>query len=64
MSNFLQNKPFHYFSSYGTDTSATLLDGVDCSSSSYLTLEQCTLTTTISLTCSSDSEDAYVVCCK
>ena len=64
MPQFLHNKPFHYSSSYGTDTSATLLDDVDCSSSSYLTLQQCTLTTTISLTCTSNSEDAYVVCCK
>uniref|UniRef100_A0A1X7U8B7 SRCR domain-containing protein n=1 Tax=Amphimedon queenslandica TaxID=400682 RepID=A0A1X7U8B7_AMPQE len=47
---------------YGTDFNATLLDDVSCSSSNYLTLQQCTLTTFISSTCSLDSYDAYVVC--
>uniref|UniRef100_A0A1X7U6Z7 SRCR domain-containing protein n=1 Tax=Amphimedon queenslandica TaxID=400682 RepID=A0A1X7U6Z7_AMPQE len=47
---------------YGTDFNATLLDDVSCSSSNYLTLQQCTLTTSISSTCFLDSYDAYVVC--
>ena len=50
--------------SYGTDNSATILDDVSCSSSNYLTLQQCYITRTISSTCSLDSNDAYVFCCK
>uniref|UniRef100_A0A1X7VFW6 SRCR domain-containing protein n=1 Tax=Amphimedon queenslandica TaxID=400682 RepID=A0A1X7VFW6_AMPQE len=48
--------------SYGTDTAATVLDDVNCFSSSYLTLQQCSLSTIIKSSCTSDSEDAYVSC--
>ncbi|XP_011405889.2 PREDICTED: lysyl oxidase homolog 2-like [Amphimedon queenslandica] len=47
---------------YGTDTLATILDDVNCFSSSYLTLEQCSLSTFIKSSCTSDSYDAYVSC--
>ena len=50
--------------SYGTDNSNTLLDDVNCYNSNYLTLQQCSVSTSISSTCSLDSQDAYVVCCK
>ncbi|XP_019849174.1 PREDICTED: deleted in malignant brain tumors 1 protein-like isoform X2 [Amphimedon queenslandica] len=48
--------------SYGTDTTSTTVDDVDCASSSYLTLEQCTLSIIIKSSCISNSEDAYVSC--
>uniref|UniRef100_A0A1X7VF72 SRCR domain-containing protein n=1 Tax=Amphimedon queenslandica TaxID=400682 RepID=A0A1X7VF72_AMPQE len=49
-------------SSYGTDRTATILAGINCAESSYLTLEQCNVTTNISSSCTSDSEDVYVSC--
>uniref|UniRef100_A0A1X7TIM3 SRCR domain-containing protein n=1 Tax=Amphimedon queenslandica TaxID=400682 RepID=A0A1X7TIM3_AMPQE len=49
-------------SSFGIDYNATILDDVSCSSSSFLTLEQCSLTTIISITCSLNSNDAFVTC--
>ncbi|XP_011409236.2 PREDICTED: neurotrypsin-like [Amphimedon queenslandica] len=49
-------------SSYGTDTAATIVDDVNCFSSSYLTLEQCNLSTVIKSYCVSNSYDAYVSC--
>ncbi|XP_019861239.1 PREDICTED: macrophage receptor MARCO-like [Amphimedon queenslandica] len=51
-------------SSYGTDTAATIVDDVKCTLSTYLTLDQCRLTTTISSFCASDTEDIYVSCSK
>ncbi|XP_019849178.1 PREDICTED: deleted in malignant brain tumors 1 protein-like isoform X2 [Amphimedon queenslandica] len=48
--------------SYGTDAAATIVDDVDCFSSSYLTLQQCSLSTDIKSSCISDSEDVYVSC--
>ena len=53
-----------YVYSYGTDTRSTLLDNVDCSSSSYLVLLQCSYSTVISSLCVSNYYDAYVSCCK
>ncbi|XP_019855766.1 PREDICTED: neurotrypsin-like isoform X1 [Amphimedon queenslandica] len=52
-------------SSYGTDSSATIIDDVSCSNSNYLTLQQCTLSTSISTLSSCSlrtSYDAYVAC--
>ncbi|XP_019849189.1 PREDICTED: deleted in malignant brain tumors 1 protein-like [Amphimedon queenslandica] len=47
---------------YGTDTAATILADVNCGSSSYLTLEQCSFSRIISSSCTSNSEDVYVSC--
>uniref|UniRef100_A0A1X7VEB2 SRCR domain-containing protein n=1 Tax=Amphimedon queenslandica TaxID=400682 RepID=A0A1X7VEB2_AMPQE len=41
--------------SYGTDAAATIVDDVDCFSSSYLTLQQCSLSTDIKSSCISDN---------
>ncbi|XP_011405883.1 PREDICTED: neurotrypsin-like [Amphimedon queenslandica] len=48
--------------SYGIDTAATLIDDVKCASSSYLTLKQCSFSTIIKSSCTSNSEDVYVSC--
>ena len=53
-----------YFYSYGTDTNSTLLEDVNCSSSSYLVLLQCNYNFHYSSYCNSHSHDAFVVCCK
>ena len=50
--------------SYGTDTLAMLWDDVNCASSSYLSIAQCSYSTIIDSGCSSNSYDATVYCCK
>ena len=50
--------------SYGTDTKLTLLEDVDCSSSSYLVLLQCSYSTVITSDCNDHDLDVFVVCCK
>uniref|UniRef100_A0A1X7VEA7 SRCR domain-containing protein n=1 Tax=Amphimedon queenslandica TaxID=400682 RepID=A0A1X7VEA7_AMPQE len=47
---------------FGYDGTATILNRVNCASTSYLTLEQCSFSTSISSTCTSDTEDVYVSC--
>ena len=51
-------------SRFGTDTAAILLEDVDCSTSSYLVLLQCSYNYQYSSYCIDDSRDAFVVCCK
>ena len=51
-------------SRFGTDTNAILLEDVDCSTSSYLVLLQCSYNYQYSSYCNDDSRDAFVVCCK
>ena len=41
-----------------------LLEDVDCSSSSYLVLLQCSYSTVISSYCNDNTRDAFVACCK
>ena len=55
---------FIFFNSYGTDTASTLLEDVDCRSSSYLVLLQCSYRSQISSYCNNDTRDAFVACCK
>ncbi|XP_019849190.1 PREDICTED: deleted in malignant brain tumors 1 protein-like [Amphimedon queenslandica] len=47
---------------FGNDRAATILNRVNCDSTSYLTLEQCSFSTFISSTCTSDTQDVYVSC--
>ena len=49
---------------YGTDINPVLIEDVDCSSSSYLVLLQCSYSTLISSYCNDNDHDVYVVCCK
>ena len=49
---------------YGTDSNVMLFEDVSCSSSNYLVLLQCSVAFQHSSYCSSDSRDAFVVCCK
>ena len=49
---------------YGTDINPVLLEDVDCSSSSYLVLLQCSYSTLISSYCNDNDRDVFVVCCK
>ena len=58
------NHNISYFYSFGRDTRLTLLDNVDCSSSGYLVLLQCSYSTVISSYCNDHDHDAFVVCCK
>ena len=53
-----------YLYSYGTDANSTLLEDVDCSSSSYLVLLQCSYRSPYSTYCNDNNRDAVVVCCK
>ena len=51
--------------SYGTDYLPMKWDDVDCSSSSYLSISQCSYSTFIDFGCSNtNSYDATVYCCK
>ena len=51
--------------SYGTDYYGMKIDDVSCSSSSYLSIAQCSFSTYIDSGCTnSDSYDATVYCCK
>ena len=49
--------------SYGTDYYGMKIDDVTCSSSSYLSIAQCTFSTIIDSGCT-NSYDATVYCCK
>ena len=51
-------------SRYGTDTNPVLLEDVDCSTSNYLVLLQCSYSYRYSSYCNDHSRDAFVVCCK
>ena len=60
MSQF--NFPFY---SYGTDTLSVKMDDLNCGSNNYLTIFQCSFSTTIDSGCiNSNSYDATVYCCK
>ena len=51
--------------SYGTDYLRIKLGGVDCASSHYLSIAQCSYSTDIDSGCiNSNSYDATVYCCK
>ena len=50
--------------SYGTDTLSMKWDDVNCASSSYLSIAQCSYSTYIDSGCRHDSYDATVYCCK
>ena len=50
--------------SYGSGINPVLLEDVDCSSSDYLVLLQCSYSTVISSYCNDDYRDVFVVCCK
>ena len=51
--------------SYGTDYYGMKIDDVSCSSSSYLSIAQCSFSTYIDSGCNnSNSYDATVYCCK
>ena len=50
--------------SYGIDNSPTLLDDVHCPSPGYLTVLQCSYSTSIDSGCSSNSNDVTVHCCE
>ena len=57
----------YYFSSYsyGTDYLLMKWDDVNCASTSYLSIAQCTYSTYIDNGCiNSNSYDATVYCCK
>ena len=49
---------------YGTDLRSTILEDVDCSSSAYLTISQCSFSTLYSSYCQSNSRDVIVICCE
>ena len=55
---------FHLLYSYGNDTNSMLLEDVDCSSSNYLVLLQCSYRSRYSFYCNDHDRDAFVVCCK
>ena len=65
--NFLQCNNFFYciHYSYGTDSFHMKWDDVNCASSSYLSIAQCSYSTYIDSGCTnSNSYDATVYCCK
>ena len=49
---------------YGTDTLPTVIDDLSCSQSSYLTIFQCSYSSSIDSGCSNDNSDVAVTCCK
>ena len=49
--------------SYGTDYNPMLLDDVNCANNNYLTILQCSFSTSIDSGCTSNSYDATVYCC-
>ena len=50
--------------SYGTDSRNFVLDDVSCSTSSYLTILQCSYSSYIDSICTEDYDDVTVSCCK
>ena len=54
----------YIINSYGTDTASSVLEDVDCYSSSYLVLLQCSYSSRYSTYCNNDIRDVFVVCCK
>ena len=56
---------FNIIISYGTDSLSMKWDDVNCASSSYLSIAQCSYSTYIGSGCAiSNSYDATVYCCK
>ena len=65
MSVVVSNDAHLYFYSYGTDYLHMKWDDVNCASSSYLSIAQCSYSTYIDSGCTnSNSYDATVYCCK
>ena len=54
----------YIFNRYGADPASTLLEDVDCYSSSYLVLLQCSYSSQYSTYCNINIRDAFVACCK
>ena len=50
--------------SFGVDPYNIILDNVDCSTSSYLVILQCSFSTSIHSNCISGRDDASVTCCE
>ena len=55
---------FLCFHRFGIDTSPTVLNNVDCSTSSYLVILQCDYKTSPPLFSCTDDDDVSVVCSK
>ena len=56
---------FFYYSSYGNDNASIEISNLNCSSSSYLTIYQCSYSTFVDSGCiNNDTYDATVYCCK
>ena len=55
---------FFFHIRYGTDFRSTILEDVDCSSSAYLTISQCSFRTVYSSYCQLNSRDVIVTCCE
>ena len=53
-----------FLCSFGTDYVSTKWDDFSCADSNYLSVAQCTYSTSIDSDCNSDSTDATVTCCK
>ena len=50
--------------SFGSDSYSIILDDVNCSTSNYLVILQCSYSTTIDSNCVNGRDDASVTCCE